>query len=302
MGAAILWRQSEYCFLGKAAAARSQREDCMRSSSRSYPGGLIDHAIMPPHEPNGFTSTSRVGSIGVSFTGHRQPVRQYRNGPIVETDILPGTSLLTSSGDLRWLRVREPSESLEIYPRPELIRIVMAELGGKGTLELPDVAGVPDPVIWSIAASFRASLLGGTLMTELESDAWLHLLLRHVLVTYGGLRENGAGRGRLDPLRLNRVAEYVDARLERRLRLDELAQVAALSPFHFLRAFRRTTGLTPHGYVTARRMERALRLLHTTDHPIPEIAARLSYANPAHFRRAFRKAYGVPPGEIARGR
>ena len=78
----------------------------------------------------------------------------------------------------------------------------------------------------------------------------------------------------------------------------DAAELAALAAH--LRAFRRTTGLTPHGYVTARRMERALRLLQSTDWPIPEIAARLSYANPAHFRRAFRKAFGVAPGEIAR--
>jgi AraC family transcriptional regulator len=274
----------------------------MRSSSRSYPGGFIDHAVMPPHEPDGFTSTSRDGSIGVSFTGHRHAARQYRHGPIVETDIVPGASFLTSSGDLRWLKVREPSESLEVYPSPELIRAVATQLGGSGSPALPDVGGAPDPVVWSVAAAFRASLLGGHPMTELESEVWLHLLLRHVLIAYGGLRENGAVRGRLHAARLNRVAEFVDARLEGRLLLGELAQVAALSPFHFLRAFRRTTGLTPHGYLTARRMDRALRLLQGSDRPIPEIAARLGYANPAHFRRAFRKAFGLAPGEISRGR
>lgn len=189
-----------------------------------------------------------------------------------------------------------------MYPSPELIRTVAAELGASGSPALPDVGGVADPVIWSVAASFRASLLGGRRITELESEVWLHLLLRHVLIAYGGLRENGSARGRLEAVRLNRVAEFVDARLETRLLLGELAQIAALSPFHFLRAFRRTTGLTPHGYVTARRMERALRLLQTTDRPIPEIAARLSYTNPAHFRQAFRKAFGVAPGEIERGR
>jgi AraC family transcriptional regulator len=272
----------------------------MRSSSRAYPGGFIDHAVMPPHEPDGFTSTSRIGSIGVSFTGHRRAVRQYRHGPTVETDIVPGTSFLTSSAELRWLRIREPSESLEIYPASELIRTVSVELSGSGLPALPDVSGVADPIIWSVAASFRASLLGGRPMTELEAEARLYLLLRHVLITYAGLLENGSARGRLDPARLHRVADFVDAHLEGRLLLGDLARIAALSRFHFLRAFRRTTGLTPHGYVTARRMERALRLLQTTEDPIPMIAARLSYANPAHFRHAFRKAFGVAPGDIAR--
>jgi AraC family transcriptional regulator len=273
----------------------------MRSSSRSYPGGLIDHAIMPPHEPDGFTSTSRIGSIGVSFTGHRGAVRQYLHGPIVEADILPGASFVTSSAELRWLRVREPSESLEVYLRPALVRAVAGELNGSGSPALPDVGGVADPVVWSVAAAFRAALLGGSTMTELEADTRLRLLLRHMLITYGGLSGSGTVRGRLDARRLSRVMELIEARLEGRLLLGDLAQVAALSPFHFLRAFRRTTGFTPHAYVTARRMERALRLLLSTQHPIPEVAARLGYANPAHFRRAFRKAFGVAPGEIERG-
>ncbi|MFL5494583.1 MAG: helix-turn-helix domain-containing protein [Gemmatimonadales bacterium] len=272
----------------------------MRGSSRSYRGGLIEHAIMPPHEPDGFTSTSRSGSIGVSFTGHRGAIRQYVRGPIVEADIPPGASFVTSSSDLRWLEVREPSESLEVYPRPGLVRAVAAELDGSASAGLPDVAGVEDPVVWSVAATFRAALLGGRPMTELEADTRLRLLLRHVLITYGGLAGNRPVRGRLDARRLSRVTEFIEARLEGRLLLAELAQVAALSPFHFLRAFRRTTGLTPHAYVTARRMERALRLLSSTERPIPEIAARLGYANPVNFRRAFRKAFGVVPGGIAR--
>jgi AraC family transcriptional regulator len=255
---------------------------------------------MPPHEPDGFTTTTRTGSIGVSFTGHRRAVRQYVHGPIVEADILPGASFVTSSSDLRWLKVREPSESLEVYPRPALVRAVAAELDGSGSPELPDVGGVDDPVVWSVAAQFRAAVLGGSPMTELEADTRLCLLLRHVLITYGGLAGSGTTRGRLDAARMRRVTEFIEARLEGRLPLPEMAQVAALSQFHFLRAFRRTTGLTPHAYVTARRMERGLRLLLSTGRPIPEIAARLGYANPAHFRRAFRKAFGVVPGEIAR--
>ena len=272
----------------------------MRSSSTSYRGGWIDHAIMPPHEPEGFTSASLLGSIGVSFTGHRRPARHYRDGLLVETDIAPGAAFVTGSSELRWVRVREPSESLEVYATPELIGEVVGELGGSGSIQLPDVSGVEDPVIWSVAAALRAALGGGRGMSELEIDMRLRLLLRHVFTTYGGLRYRGAPAGRLDRHRLRRVTEFVQERLEDRLLLPDLAEVAALSPFHFLRAFRRATGLTPHAYVTARRMERALRLLLSTRASVPEIAARLGYAHPANFRRAFRRALGVMPGEVPR--
>jgi AraC family transcriptional regulator len=263
-------------------------------------GALIDHAVMPPHEPGGFTSTSHVGSIGISFTGHRRAARRYRHGPTVEADIPPGATFVTGSADLLWLQVREPSESLEVYPPHELIHAVASELGGSALVTLPDVTAASDPVIWGIVAAFRASLLGGRAMDDLDADVRLRLLLGHVLTTYGGLPPAAISNGRLDARRLSRVVDFIDGRLEGRLALRELADVAALSPFHFLRAFRRATGLTPHAYVTARRMERALRMLRTTDRPVLEIAARLGYANPAHFRRAFRRAFGVAPGEIKR--
>ena len=271
-----------------------------QSSIGTDGGALIDHAVMPPHEPGGFTSTSHAGSIGISFTGHRRAVRRYRHGPTVEADIPPGASFVTGSADLLWLRVHEPSESLEVYPPHELIHAVAAELGGSAPQALPDVAAAADPVIWGIAASFRAALLGGRTMSELDADVRLRLLLGHVLTTYGGLPPAARPNGRLDARRLTRVAEFIEDRLEGRVALRELADVAALSPFHFLRAFRRATGLTPHAYVTARRMERALRMLRTTDRSVLEIATRLGYANPAHFRRAFRRAFGVAPGQVER--
>jgi AraC family transcriptional regulator len=265
-------------------------------------GALIEHAILPPHQPDGFTSTTDAGSIGISFTGHRRAVRRYAFGPTVEADIPPGASFVTGAGDLVWLQVSEPSESLEIYPPRELIRAVAEELGGSARPTLPDVAAVADPVIWGIAASFRAALLGGRSMGDLDAEVRLRLLLRHLLTVYGGLTPAPRFNGRLDERRLSRVVEFVEERLEGRLALRELAEVAALSPFHFLRAFRRATGITPHAYVTARRMERAQRLLLGTDRPVLEIATRMGYANPAHVRRAFRLAFGVAPGQIRRTR
>ena len=141
--------------------------------------------------------------------------------------ILPGASFVTSSAELRWLKVREPSESLEVYARPGLVRAVAAELDGSGSPALPDVGGVDDPVVWSVAASFRAALLGGRAMTELEADTRFRLLLRHVLVTYGGLPGNGTARGRLDARRLSRV-QRAPEQYERDMVLRELPFEEAL--------------------------------------------------------------------------
>jgi len=74
-----------------------------------------------------------------------------------------------------------------------------------------------------------------------------------------------------------------------------MADVAAMSPFHFQRRFRATTGLSPHAYVMARRMESTRRLLDTPGLNVAEVAARLGFAGLSHFRRSFRRHFNARP-------
>jgi AraC family transcriptional regulator len=106
--------------------------------------------------------------------------------------------------------------------------------------------------------------------------------------------------GGLDRRVVNRVAEYVDAQLAGPITLDGMAAVAALSPFHFARAFKATTGMAPHRFVTARRLEAAKTALLTTDTSVVRIAHAVGFSNVSHFRRVFRRELGVLPGELRR--
>jgi AraC family transcriptional regulator len=102
-----------------------------------------------------------------------------------------------------------------------------------------------------------------------------------------------AGPGTLDARSVDRVAEYVDSALAGPLDLGRLAGVAALSPFHFARAFKGSTGLTPHEFVTSRRMDRARGLLRSE--PVEAVAGAVGFSNLSHFRRVFRRHTGLPP-------
>ena len=72
--------------------------------------------------------------------------------------------------------------------------------------------------------------------------------------------------------------------------------MAALSPFHFARAFKAATGLTPHEFVTGRRMDRARWLLRSQ--PVEAVAAAVGFGNLSHFRRLFRRHHGGPPSGL----
>jgi AraC family transcriptional regulator len=104
----------------------------------------------------------------------------------------------------------------------------------------------------------------------------------------------------LDP-RLGRSIEAMEARLAEDLSLDDLAAIAAMSPFHFARQFKRATGRSPYKYLTELRIERAKVLLKTTELPITEIAFRVGWENASHFAAAFRQHMGVSAGAFRAG-
>lgn len=77
--------------------------------------------------------------------------------------------------------------------------------------------------------------------------------------------------------------------------LEDMAGVAHLSKFYFIRKFSQETGITPAAFVQRYRMVRATHLLARTDRPIGEIARSVGYKNAASFSRAFRAVTGTQP-------
>ena len=96
--------------------------------------------------------------------------------------------------------------------------------------------------------------------------------------------------------RLMRVIGFIHAHPEDDLHLDALADVAALSRFHFARVFRAVTGRTVADMVRRIRMDHAAVALCYSDRPIAEIAAAVGYADVTSFTRAFAETLGLPPG------
>jgi len=90
------------------------------------------------------------------------------------------------------------------------------------------------------------------------------------------------------------VIEHLRAHLAERITLDELAAVAGLSPFHFLRQFKRAHHATPQQMLMAWRLFEAKRLLAASEAPA-QVAAAVGLADQAHLTRAFANRYGVTP-------
>lgn len=106
---------------------------------------------------------------------------------------------------------------------------------------------------------------------------------------------HGVTKGGLAGWQLRRVTAYVDAHLQGPIFTSTLAEVVHLSTGHFCRAFKASTGETPHGYVVRQRIRRAQLLMRDTQDTLSEIACACGLSDQAHLTRLFRRLVGMTP-------
>ena len=99
--------------------------------------------------------------------------------------------------------------------------------------------------------------------------------------------------------KLRAVIEYIEEHLDAGPTLEQMAAIPRLSPNYFAWQFKRATGLPPHQYVIARRVERAKQLLQTgSDISLAEVAAEAGFSDQSQFSHHFKRLVGVTPGQF----
>jgi AraC family transcriptional regulator len=114
---------------------------------------------------------------------------------------------------------------------------------------------------------------------------------RHAVFSVELLRHDGG----LPETSLRRVLEHIQTHLDQELTITALAAVAELSPYHFSRLFKQSTGLSPHQHLLRQRIERARGLLAGPRRRIAQVSYELGFPNQSHFTTVFRKLVGVTP-------
>ena len=117
------------------------------------------------------------------------------------------------------------------------------------------------------------------------------------------LSDSGRERRRLPPRDRRRAvetAQWIDENRDQHVDLAAAAAHAGLSPFHFLRLFTDTVGVTPHQYVVRSRLRRAAWLLADDGHSVTEVAFSVGFGDLSNFTRTFRCAAGLSPRQFRR--
>src|SRR6266436_236448 len=206
--------------------------------------------------------------------------------------------ILPAGAPTSWHLEREGEvRHLHLYLSPTLIQKIAASADiNPDTVEFVDTLGIFDPRIETIALSLLSELrsegLGGRLYVEsLANILGIHLLRQHSSVKQPSLPRSVG----LDRATLRRVSTYIEEHLAEDLSLSELAAVAYLSPYHFARLFKASTGFAPHQYVIGRRIERAKLFLSTTNWSLTAIAHAVGFAHESHLALHFKRLTGLLP-------
>lgn len=164
----------------------------------------------------------------------------------------------------------------------------------------PLAAGHVDQKALMLAHLIREEFQNSRSPNHLYFDSLLTVFATHLLRNYSTFRDRPAPRprGGLSPKARRDVEDYIRAHIGESLSVTRLAQIADLSPSHFLRAFRQSTGQAPYQYVLATRLELAEHLVVTTDMELAKIARITGFSSHSHMTSLMRRHKLTTPSSL----
>jgi AraC family transcriptional regulator len=217
---------------------------------------------------------------------------------------MPVQSLRTGQVDFHDLRrdpvalLDKPYHDLFFYLPAGALHAIADDVNAPRISDLNHSSAVVDDVtILSLGRAVLPALSRPDQANQLFVDHILFALALHVAQTYGGMQSlPQLMRGGLAPWQEKRAKEILTANLDGRVPLKEVARECGLSVSHFSRAFRRTIGAPPHGWLMTHRIEAAKAKLRDRRLSLSQVALACGFADQSHLTRVFTSTVGVSPG------
>ena len=283
-------------------ARREGVANTITSQSADWPGLVVQAGTNDVVETNELTSSHHF----VSLNAGDRPFSLEIRGPngFRSVTAAPGSIWIAPAGEAVTLRLDSDYSYIRMMIAPGHLDSLLGQSAFDDTpVRLRFAFGISAAPAAYILRAMAAESDGG-LPTGLAYIDALTMALGRKLASHAGVTQprERPFRGGLAPTVRRRVLELIDDQLDARLTIGALAREAGLSPSHFARAFKETTGRAPHQYMLTLRLERARLLLAAQDATISDVAMRTGFADQAHFTRLFRRRYGVTPGAFMRDR
>jgi AraC family transcriptional regulator len=243
---------------------------------------MTDHVIMT--YPTGVQRLERR-------TGKSVAIGTARSGVV---------TIIPAGSSARW-DIPGAVDVVQLYLPHTTLERVAHEANAKPPGDLLERTGHPDAVASGLLMSAADVLDGNAALDTLFRQQLTDLLATRLLAAHIGVPTTVEPiTGGLAPHALNRAIERLRSGSDSDVSLAALASEASLSRFHFCRAFKESTGLSPHAWLRQQRLEQAMNMLRDTDASIVLVAKELGYASQTAFAAAFKKLTGETPSDWRR--
>jgi AraC family transcriptional regulator len=203
--------------------------------------------------------------------------------------------------DLPMVEVEGCYDMLRVYlPRRRIISVAEGMARRSEVRLRAPKPGFDDYIITNLLNIISFAFDNPEQASQLLIDEVAVLLISHLIRNYSDAAPIGRSRGGLASWQERIAKEKLFARICNPPTADELGQACGVSARHFIRAFRQSTGRTPHQWLMQERALSAKKLIEHSDRTLAEISAVCGYANQSHLCRAFQRCFGASPSAARR--
>ena len=269
------------------------RPPLITSQDRGWDGVYLQHDRQPAFALPQHSHSQHTIVIGLdnvlkaewSIDGQFQDL-QYNQGDVF---------IVPAGADHRayW---KQESEGILLSIEPASMISTTVDLGNSDRLEIVPQFATSDSRLSQIAQWLLLELHQQQMGSRLYVESLITMLEVHLLRSYSVFKPTIPDyQGGLAKYKLDRAIAFIHENLAGDFKLQDLATLVDLSPYHFARMFKQSTGMTPHQYLVEQRIDRAKELLHQTQIGVGEIGYLVGYKNASHFARVFRQQTRVSP-------
>ena len=282
---------------------------CGSSRKGDTPVKLVEPGIQSPSEVFFHTAGTEAKSMlfYITCTGHYFCQSGYRvlrprydgyllllclggKGVVVEN----GSEIPVGTGDLVLLDCHGPHhyyadgdwEFVWLHFDGVLARRYYESVHAGGTVLRPTNGREAESAMLAVYRMFHE----GVTVNEIVISKEITVVLTEML-----LAANRGARGGGDGATVSRAIRYIGDRVHERISIGELARLTSVSPYYFIRLFKRETGYTPHEYMVLSRVNRASFLLRNSGLSVEEIGAQCGFSNIGAFCTVFKRYMKVSP-------
>jgi AraC family transcriptional regulator len=253
------------------------------------------------HEPLHDVVEPMTHHVIMAYNGSVQRMERRSGRSVAIGTFRPGVVIIIPEGSSSRWDIPKPVDVVQLYLPHTTLERVANEADAAAPIDLLERTAHPDPVTSRLLLSAADVLDGNGALDTLFRQQLTDLLATRVLAAHTGSPTTiRPVTGGLAPKALLRAIERLRSGSEADVSLAALASEAGLSRFHFCRAFKESTGLSPHAWLRQHQLEQAMAMLRDTDASVVSIAMALGYGSQTAFAAAFRRLTGETPSDWRR--